>query len=300
MAVTSNTVTTTDITVSVREIDFVSRFEQNWNALREIMGIMRPVKKAAGTKLVSSKATVTLASGSVLEGDEVPLSRVSVAPVSYSDLEFKKYRKRVTAEAVDKYGAEVAVQKTDDAFLNEITGDIMDEFYSFLATGTLTGEEATFQMAVAMAVSKVQDKFKKLHRDYGKVVVFVNTLDVGRYLGGANITLQTQNGITYFKNFLGADTVIVSSDIAEKTVLATPVDNLVLYYADVANEFSALGLEYTTNNNPSGLIGVHKEAQYGRVSGDTHAITGMKLWAEYIDGIAKITIKEATASATGK
>lgn len=290
MAVTTNTTLSTDITVAVKEKDFVSRFENNWQALIDIMGVCRPIRKEAGTKLVANKASITLQSGAVAEGDEVPLSKAKVEPVAYADLVLKKYRKRVTAEAVDKYGPVIAVQKTDDAMLEEITGDIMGDFYDFLQTGTLTSQEATFQMAVAMAVTQVADKFKKLHLSYGNIVAFVNTLDVGRYLGEANISLQTENGITYLKNFLGAQTVIVTSEIPEKTVLATPADNIVLYYADVASQFSSLGLDYTTNNNPSGLIGVHKEAQYDRVSGDTHAVTAMKLFAEYIDGIAKVTI----------
>lgn len=290
MAVTANTTKTTDISVSVREIDFVTRFAQNWEDLRTIMGISRPIKKQAGTKLVGSKASITLSSGIVAEGDEVPLSEATITPVVYDDLTFEKYRKRVTAEAVDKYGPEVAVQKIDDALLYEMTDAIMDKFYTLLGTGTLVSTETSFQMAVSMAVAQVRDAFKKKHLNYGRVVAFVNTLDVGRYLGEANISMQTQNGINYLKNFLGADVVIVSSEIPEKTVYATPVDNITLYYADVANEFSSLGLVYTTSNNPSGLIGVHKEAVYGRVSGDTHAIVGIKLWAEYIDGISKVTI----------
>ena len=296
MAVTQNTTTTSDITVSVRELDFVSRFEKNWKALAEIMGIMRPIRKAAGTKLVSNKATVTLQSGVVAEGDEIPLSKAKVTPAATADLTFQKYRKRVTAEAVDKYGADIAVQKTDDAFLNELTNNVMDEFYTFLQTGTLTGEEAGFQMAVAMAVTKVADKFKKSNLNYGRIVAFANTLDVGRYLGTANITMQTMNGINYLQNFLGADVLIVTSSIPEKTVIATPVDNINLYYADVSTEFSSLGLTYTTNSDPSGLIGVHKEAVYDRASGDTYAIMGMKLWAEYLDGIAKITISAGAAA----
>lgn len=299
MAVTTNTTLTSDITINVREIDFVTRFEQTWDALREIMGIMRPVRKQPGTKLVASKATITLQSGTVAEGDEVPLSKAKVTPVTYEELTFQKYRKRVTAEAVDKYGAEVAVQKTDDAFLNEITGDVLDSFYTFLQTGTLTGTESTFQMAVAMAVTKVADKFKKLHYSYGNIIAFVNTLDVGRYLGGADISLQTRNGIQYLKDFLGANTVIVTSEIPEKTVIATPAENIVLYYADVSSELTALGLNYTVNSNPSGLIGVHKEPVYGRVSGDTHAILGMKLFAEYLDGISKITVSAASAGVGG-
>lgn len=291
MAVTSNTTTTANISVNVKEIDFVTRFENTWQALREIMGIARPIRKTLGTKLVASKATVTLQSGVVAEGDEVPLSQANVEPVAYEDITLNKYRKRVTAEAVAKFGAEVAVQKTDDAFLNELTGIVMDEFYAFAQTGTLTANEATFQMAVAMAVTRVQDKFKKLHLNYGNVVVFVNTIDVGKYLGTAEISLQTSNGMQYFKNFLGADTVIVSSEIPEGTVIATPVDNIVMYYIDPADGgFDALGLEYTTSKAPVSLIGVHKEGVYGRASGDTHAIMGIKLFAEYIDAIAVVTI----------
>ena len=287
MAVVTNTTTTTDITVNVKELDFVSRFEQIWEALREIMGIMRPVRKTLGTKLVASKATVTLQSGAVAEGDEVPLSQAKVDPVYYEDITLEKYRKRVTAEAVAKFGAAVAVQKTDDAFLNELTSTVLDRFYDFAKTGTLKDSETTFQMAVSMAVTSVKDKFKKLRLNYSNVVVFVNTLDVGRYLGAAEISLQTKNGIEYFKDFLGASTVIVTSEIPEGTVIATPADNIVLYYIDPSDgDLAALGLNYTTGNAATNLIGVHKEAVYGRAAGDTHAIMGMKLFAEYIDAIA--------------
>ena len=290
MAVTTNTTTTAQITINPKEIDFVSRFEQTWQALREIMSIARPVRKQLGTKLVASKAEVTLQDGNVAEGDEVPLSQAVVTPVTYEDITLEKFRKRVTAETVAKFGAEVAVQKTDDAFLNELTATVMDRFYTFAQTGTLTGSEDTFQMAVSMAITMVKDKFKKLHLNYSNIVVFANTLDVGRYLGAAEISMQTRNGIEYFKDFLGASTVIVSSEIPAGTVIAIPADNIVLYYIDPADGgFASLGLNYTTGNGATNLIGVHKEGVYGRVSGDTHAVMGMKLFAEYLDGIAVVT-----------
>ena len=290
MAVTSNTTTTTNFQINPKEIDFVTRFESTWEALREILNIARPVRKQLGTKLVANKAEVTLQSGAVAEGDEVPLSVANVTPVAYADIVLEKFRKRVTAESVAKYGAEVAVQKTDDAFLNELTGTVMDRFYAFAQTGTLTGNYDTFQMAVSMAITMVKDKFKKLHLNYSDIVVFVNTLDVGRYLGATEISMQTQNGIEYFKDFLGARTVIVSSEIPEGKVIAIPADNMVLYYIDPSDGgFSALGLNYTTGNTETNLIGVHKEGVYGRVSGDTHAVMGMTLFAEYLDGIAVIS-----------
>ena len=290
MAVTNNTTTTANINASVKEIDFVSRFEQTWEALREILGIARPIRKAPGTQLVASKASITLADGTVQEGDEIPLSQATITPVTYEDIALKKYRKRVTVEAVEKYGASVAVQKTDDAMLNELTGEVLDEFYDFAQTGTLTGSETSFQMAVAMAVTKVKDKFKKSRLNYSNIVAFVNTLDVGRYLGTANISLQSKNGFEYFKDFLGASTVVVSSEIPEGKVIAIPADNIVLYYIDPSDgRYEELGLNYTTGKGATNLIGVHKEAVYGRASGDTFALMGMKLFAEYIDAIANIT-----------
>ena len=294
MAVTTNTTLSSDITLRAKEIDFISRFNKTWEALIEIMGIARPIRKALGTQLVASKASVELQTATVAEGDEVPLSKATVTPVYYEDITLEKFRKRVTAEAVAKFGAEVAVQKTDDAFLNELTGTVLDRFYAFAQTGTLTGTETSFQMAVSMAITAVKDKFKKMHLNSSNIVVFVNTMDVGRYLGGANVSLQTRNGIEYLKDFLGAQTVIVTSEIPEGKVIAAPADNIVLYYIDPADGgFEALGLQYTTGQETSNLIGVHKEGVYGRVSGDTHAVMGMKLFAEYLDAIANYTFTAA-------
>ena len=296
MTAIANTTMTADISTTVREIDFVSRFTRNIQSLNEILGIMRPVRKTLGTKLVASRAKVVLQDGNVAEGDEVPLSKATVTPVVFEDITLQKYRKAVTAEAVAKYGPEVAAQKTDDAFIMELQGNILDEFYDFLQSGELNGEEDTFQMGIAMAVAKVKDKFKKLHLDYGNIVVFVNTLDAGRYLGGANITVQNRNGIEYAKDFLGVQTMIITSEIPTGTVIATPAENIVEYYIDPADGgFQALGLNYTTANGDTNLIGIHKEGNYGRVMGETHALMGIKLFAEYIDAIAVYSIPNMNA-----
>lgn len=294
MAAIANTTTTAQITTTVKEIDFVSRFTHNIDSLLEILGIMRPVRKTLGTQLVASKATVTLQDGNVAEGDEVPLSQATVEPVYYEDITLEKYRKAVTAEAVAKFGAAIAAQKTDDAFINELQGNVLDRFYAFALTGTLTGSEASFQMAVAMAVAKVKDKFKKMRLNYADIAVFVNTIDAGRYLGSANITVQNTNGIEYVKDFMGVNTMIISSEIPEGKVVAIPVDNIVMYYIDPEDaDFRELGLEYNTGAEETSLIGVHKEGNYGRVMGETHVLMGIKLFAEYIDAIAVFTIAEA-------
>ena len=291
MAVTPNTITTENFgNLQAKAVYLADRFDQNWDALREILGIMRPIRKTPGTRLVSYKASVTLNTTPHVEGDEVPLSSVTLEEVAHKDLTLKPDRKRVTAESVAKYGAKLAVQRTDDAFLNEIQGEIMDDFYAFALTGTLKDNFDTFQMAVAMAVAKVKDKFKKMHLNYSNIVVFVNTLDIGRYQGAAAITVQNKAGIDYVKDFVGVDTMIVSSEIPEGTVVAIPVDNIILYYIDPSDgDFQELGLEYQTGFGETNLIGVAKTGEYGRVSGETHVLYGLTMWAEYLDGIAVVT-----------
>ena len=63
---------TTNIDISIREVDFVQRFARNWEHLRQIMGITRPIQKTPGTRLTFKKAHVTLQSGAVAEGNEIP------------------------------------------------------------------------------------------------------------------------------------------------------------------------------------------------------------------------------------
>lgn len=298
MAAPEGLTKSSDITIRAKEIDFISRFNDTWEALREILGIMRPVRKTPGTKLTASKATVTLQNGNVGEGEEVPLSQAKVEPVAFEDLKLEKYRKGVSAEAVTNFGAAVAVQKTDDAFLKELQGVVLDRFYDFLQTGLLTSAENTFQMAVSMAVTLVKDKFKKMRKDYTNIVVFVNTLDVGMYQGAAEISVQTREGIEYAKDFMGANTVIISSEIPSGTVIGIPAENIVLYYIDPSDgDYQQLGLDYTTVGETS-LIGIHKEGNYGRVIGETHALMGMKLFAEYLDGIAVVDITDDTTLGT--
>lgn len=286
-----NLIKKTNFTVAAREIDFVTRFAKNWAALREILGIMRPIRKTPGTVLTSSVATVTLADGDVPEGDEIPYSVVTVEDAAHEDITIRKYAKAVSIEAVDKWGAEVAVEKTDEAFLNELQGVVLDDFYTFIQTGQLTSTEATFQMAVAMAIGRVTHKFKQMRRDYSSVVVFVNTLDAYQYLGAADLSIQTAFGLQYVKDFMGASTMIISSEIPAGKVIATPTENINLYYVDPSDsDFARLGLEYRVAGDTN-LIGFHAEGDYKHAVGESFALMGMKLWAEFIDGVAVITVE---------
>lgn len=292
MAAKANLTKAANIDVSIREIDFVTRFNKNWQALRDILGIMRPIRKQPGTKLVSYTTTVTLQPGNVGEGEEIPYSLAQVTEAAKSDIDISKYAKAVSIEAVSKYGAEVAVQKTDEEFLNQLQNTVLGNFYTFLNTGTLTSTETTWQMALAKAKGLVLDKFASMDRDVTDVVGFANILDAYEYIGAAGITVQTQFGLTYVKDFMGYSTLFLlpAKYIARNKVIALPVENIDLYYIDPSDsDFAKLGLEYTVEGETN-LIGFHAEGNYKTAVGESYALMGMKLWAEYLDGIAIVTV----------
>lgn len=300
MAARTNLIISNDIGVTAREIDFVTRFERNWQHLRDILGIMRPIKKQPGAVLRSKYAEGTLQKGDVGEGEEIPYSKFTVKEKTYAEMTIKKYAKAVSIEAIKDHGYENAVQMTDDEFLFQLQADVTGRFYNYLKTGTLTSTETTFQMALAMAKGRVENKFKQMHRNVTGVVGFVNILDVYEYLGAAEITIQNQFGFQYMKDFMGFNTIFLLSDseIPRGQVIATPVENIVLYYVDPnESDFARAGLVYTVSGETN-LIGFHTQGNYHTAVSEAFAVMGLTLFAEYIDAIAVITIDETPTLGT--
>lgn len=294
MAAKNNLIKTEDIQVTARELDFVTRFERNWEHLREILGIMRPIKKTPGAILKSKYAEGTLESGNVGEGEDIPYSKFVVKEKDYAEMTIEKYAKAVSIEAIKDHGYENAVQMTDDEFLFQLQSMVTGRFYDYLNTGTLTATETTFQMALAMAKGLVDNKFKEMHRTATGTVGFVNTLDVYEYLGAANITVQNQFGFQYIKDFMGFNTIflLAESEIPRGRVIATPVENIVMYYIDPnESDFVRAGLVYTVSGETN-LIGFHTQGNYNTAVSEAFAILGLVLFAEYIDAISVVDITD--------
>ena len=288
-----NMTMTADIQVAAREIDFVTRFGKNWDHLRDILGIMRPIRKQPGTTLKSKKATLVLADGTVAEGEDIPFSKATIVEVPYAEMTIEKYAKAVTIEAIKEHGYDVAVGMTDDQFLFELQDNVTGRFYTYLNTGSLKSEETTWQRALAMAKGNVVNKFKQMHRNATKVVAFVNVLDLYDWLGDKDITIQSAFGFQYIKNFMGYETVFLLADgeVARGRVIATCVENIALYYVDPSDsDFARAGLVYRTAGETR-LIGFHTQGNYTNATSESYALMGLTLFAEYLDAIAVIDVK---------
>lgn len=289
----ANTVVSTDLT-AVREIDFVTRFAREIKIFREILGNIRMEKHAPGTKLTVKKAAVTLNTSSVGEGETIPYNAISYTETDVGTLTWDKQKIGVTMEAISTHGYDAAVQAADDDMLYKLRSKIVNDFFTFAQTGTLTSDIQTydFQSALAEAQAQVQAKWEDMDRGYSDIVAFANVKDAYRYLGAAQITTQTAFGMTYIENFLGFSKLFLTSKIPQGKIVATPSQNLILYYVDAtANDFNKAGFLFRTDNETN-LIGVHVEGNHNTDVSELSTVMAMGLFSEYLDGIAVIAIEE--------
>lgn len=288
------------ISTTAREVDFVTRFGRTWEDLMSIMGVTRQIRKTPGTVLKSKYATVTLQSGSVGEGEEIPYSQATVATKDYAPINVEKYAKAVSIEAINEHGYDDAVGLTDDQFLFELQTNVMGRYYAFAKTGILTSGKTTFQAALAEAQGRVRNKFKEMKKGITEIVGFCNILDAYDYLGAANITVQTAFGMNYIENFIGYGRLFLCSDdeIPSGMIVATPVENIISYYVSPDDsDFARAGLVYTTDGITN-LIGFHVQGDYKTAVSESYALMGLTLMAEYLDGIAVVTFKGSIDSIT--
>ena len=269
----------------VREIEFVSAFAGSIGKLMEAIGVARKVPKQAGAVLKSYKAKGTLASGTVGEGETIPLSLYRTEAVDCGEITLKKWRKAATAEAIIDRGYDQAVDMVTDEMLRDVQKTVRKDFFSFLDTGTGTASGETFQAAIAQAWGQLQVLFDD---DAVACVYFMNPLDAADYLASAPIAMQTAFGLSYVDSFMGLGTVILNSSVPKGTIYATAKDNLVLYYIPVNGADLGEAFEFTSDE--TGYIGIHETADYANMTAADTVVCGMRLLAEKLDGIVKATI----------
>lgn len=284
-------ITSADL-VWVREQEFVEIFSESIKKLMEALGVTRKIQKQDGTVLKTYKATGTLESGDVAEGEIIPLSKYKTTAKNWGEITLKKWRKATTAEAIIEKGFDQAVDMTTDRMLKDVQKAIRKQFFDFLKTGTTKIQGKGLQGKLAQAWGKLQVLFED---DEIESVFFVNQLDVAGYLETAQISTQTAFGMTYIENFLGLGTVILNSSVPEGTVYATAKDNIVLYYISATGAGLSKAFDFTTDQ--TGYIGIHETADYASLTASDTVISGIVLLAERLDGVVVAT-ESAAETAT--
>lgn len=287
-----NTTTTEDIRFSL-DVEMIENFQHDHDRLSEILGIVTPEVVTAGTALEIFRISGELNKADAGEGEEVPLTKYANEPVEVTKLKIKKFRRLTSAEAVQKGGYERVMLRQDRRMMSQIRNGVVEEFFGFLMKGAGAVDAKTLQGAIALADGALQTTLEENNDDGETILHFVNRMDVAELLAEKEITTQSHFGMTYVQNFLGMEHCFITSRVPAGKVIVTCSANLHLYTVDFA-ALGDTGLAYTVT--AEGLIGVKHEPNYGRVSAETHAITGYTLFPENVDYIVIATFKEASGA----
>ena len=287
MAAEPNTIMQADL-ARVRVADFNLQFTGNLNKLTEALGVTRKIAVQEGATLKMLKVTGTLQSGTVAEGELIPLSKYTTEEVPVGEVKLNKWRKGTTAEAILKGGYDQAVGATTDKMVKDIQKTIRGDLFNFMKTGTGTATGATLQAALANGWGKLAVLFED---DAVETVFFLNPMDVADYLGTAQVEMQTLFGMNYIKNFLGLGDVFLNNNVQKGKYYATAKENIVLYYVNVgAGDIkSAFGL--TTDE--TGYIGINEYADKDTARVIDLVMSGVTFFPERKDGIVVGTIAGA-------
>lgn len=289
------TILDTDVAAKVADVEFVRAFEDDVRKLVEILGVFQPIRRAPNTALKYYETSGTLESGTVGEAEDIPLSKYTRKGEHIASLDWKKWAKETTLEAISANSYAEAVGQTDRQFLKDIEKGIRKDLFDFLKTGTgkdVGGTAAisgtTLQSTLANLWGNMQVQFENTD---ATPICFMNPLDVADYLGTATITNTgtVAFGMTYLENFLGMYPTILASDVAKGSIICTPRENLHLYYADAA---SAEGFQFETSDE-TGYIGVHHDTTYKNMTFQTYAVSALKPFCDYLDKIYVASIAPA-------
>lgn len=278
------------------DIEFIRNFTEEYDRLAEILGLFDVETVAAGSAMFQYVVTGELNTSVPAEGEATPLSLFKTEKEALDPITIKRYAKGTTIEAILKSGFENAVLKTDRKFVSTLRDVVLANFFMFLGNGTGTASATSLQDLLAHADANLLDALENNHDSSDSLVHFVSRQDVADYLGDREITTQTLFGLTYLKDFLGVENVIVTSKVAKGTVYVTPAENIHVYGVDFASLDDA-GLEYETD--ASGLVGVHHVSDYDHGAAETFAVLGALFVPEAKNYIVKGEITAAEEVTTG-
>nr|DAF41643.1 MAG TPA: Major capsid protein [Caudoviricetes sp.] len=284
MVVDTNTTMQKDLVAA--SIDFAEQFTGSIKKLQEILGVTRLTPMPVGNQIKIYKSEVTKASTQAGEGEVIPLSKVTRKLAETLTLDYAKYRKLVTAEAIQSSGLQAAVNDTDAKLLREVQKDVKTGLFNYLAntTGVTAATATTFKEAVAKVMGQLAVKWED---DDIQSVLFVNPLDFYDYLGNTDVTLQTAFGMTYLQGFFNFNSVIVSSAVPQSKVIATAANNLNIAYAQVGG---ALSQAFNFTTDETGLIGIAHNNVNDSLTYQSVIMDALKVFPERLDGIVVATI----------
>lgn len=282
---------------TIKSIDFVNKFGTSINDLLTLLGVTRKEPMTADMQINLYKWAVDMdTAATVGEGETIPLSKVTRALDRTVKVEWLKKRRAVSAEAVARHGANIAIDQSDKRLMREIQSGVKTDFVSFLGTTNTKISATDLQIALSQSWGKLQLVPEFEGQSF---VSFVNPMDVANFLSGKPVQADASNayGMTLLQNFIGADRVIALGSIPQGKVYTTAVDNIVLAYLDMAR--SPLKGSFVDYTDETGLLAVVSDKTVSNLTLESVFTGALKLFTEIPDGVVEATIA-AAAPSTGE
>lgn len=268
-------------------IDFTSRFGSNLKKFMEALSITRRLPMGVGTALHKYAMDVDGSQnndGVVAEGDIIPLTKVTRRKIDIIELDFKKYRKSTPVEAIQAHGYDLAVTQTNDAFLKYIQNNIKNAFYADLMASAehadRTNNEVVESKNLQGVLAFLRANLETVADDDVTMLALVNPKDAAQHLADGTLnSLGAIFGMNILQDYTGT-VVMTNSVVPQGKVFATVAENIVVPYVDVAGETSQ-AFDFTKDE--LGFIGVLNDLEPKRLTADTIAMHGIKLFADNVD-----------------
>ncbi len=232
--------------------------------------------------------------GDVAEGEVIPLTKVTREQVDITELQFVKYRKSTSAEAIQAHGYDLESNRTDNEMIKYVQKKFRAKFFGSLKaaldnpqrTNDINLKAKNLQSALSIGSANLS----VLLVDEITPIAFVNPNDTVEYLANGFInSTGAQFGINLLTPYIGVK-IVEFADIPEGEVWMTVAEYLNVAYANPRGELSR-AFDFATD--ATGFVGVLHDIQPQRLTSDTIYVSATEMFPENIDAVIKVKIQEA-------
>lgn len=277
-----------------KSIDFANKMGEKLNKLFEALSITNKIPMNVGSALKQYRFNIVESeapNGDVAEGDIIPLTKVEREQVNITELEFRKFRKSTSAEAIQSHGYDLAINRTDAELIRYVQKKFRTDFFNNIEDAVNNADRTNTEVLEAKnlqgALSKGRANLSVLLDDEVTPIALVNPNDVAGYLADGFInSTGSQFGLNLLTPYVGSQ-VIEFADVPAGQVYMTTAENLNVAYANPQGEMSRA---FNFASDQTGFVGVIHDIQPQRLTADTVYASAISMFPENIDAVIKVAI----------
>ncbi|MEB6060842.1 capsid protein [Staphylococcus pseudoxylosus] len=282
-----------------KSIDFANKMGERLNKLFEALGITNKIPMNVGSALKQYRFNVVESeapNGNVEEGEIIPLTKVERELVKITELEFRKFRKSTSAEAIQSHGYDLAINRTDAELIRYVQKKFRTDFFNSIEDAVNNADRTNTEELAAKnlqgALSRGRANLSVLLDDEVTPIALVNPNDVAGYLADGFInSTGSQFGLNLLTPYVGAQ-VIEFADVPRGTVYMTTAENLNVAYANPQGEMSRA---FNFASDQTGFVGVIHDIQPQRLTADTVYASAISMFPENVDAVIAVDISDEQA-----